>query len=174
MQLSMLRLNRSATPARRRGVRKSVLNHWKALFWLTIPATIPVTTVMAAESALFSQVLLWQESGRVVVAESDHEPRSVGSYSIRYYRGRNPDFPFDDFVTGAIFARDGVIESVHVLDVDGDDLDDLVVVQQTVGSGAYRNADAFSIGQSQIVRIGSVTGVAPGVDPLELLKRPSE
>jgi len=154
-------------------VNNVLLNYCKFVTLLTLSLTIPVAAVLAGEGGLFSQVLMWQGSGRIIVSENDHEPRSIGSFSIRFYGGRNPEFPFDDFIAGAIFARDGVIESVHVLDVDGDDRDDVVVVQQTVGSGAYRNADAFSIRQAQIVRIGGVTGVAADVDLLELLKEPS-
>ena len=148
--------------------------YWKFFTRLSIVLTIPVAAVLAGEGAPFSQVLMWQDSGRLIVSENDHEPRSIGSFSIRVYGGRNPEFPFDDFIVGAIFARDGVIESVHILDVDGDDRDDLVVVQQTAGSGAYRNADAFSVRQAQIVRIGSVTGVAADVDVLEILKGASD
>ena len=147
---------------------------WRFFTCLTIVLNIPVAAVLAGESALFSQVLMWQDSGRIVVSENDYEPRSIGSLSIRVYGGRNPEFPFDDFIVGAIFARDGVIESVHVLDVDGDDRDDLVVVQQTVGSGAYRNADAFSVRQAQKVRIGSVRGLAADVDLIETLRGASD
>ena len=150
------------------------LRVWRFFTYLAIVLNIPVAAVLAGEGALFSQALMWQDSGRIVVSENDYEPRSIGSFSIRVYGGRNPEFPFDDFIVGAIFARDGVIESVHVLDVDGDDRDDLVVVQQTVGSGAYRNADAFSVRQAQIVRIGSVRGLAADVDLIETLRGASD
>jgi len=149
---------------------KSVLTIARAL-WFAVALTS--FTTWAEESSLFSQVLVWRESGRVIVSESDQEPRSIGSFSIRVYGGANPDFPFDDYQAGGIFSRDGVIESIHILDVNSDDLDDLVVVQRAVGSGGYRSADAFSVGQTQIVRIGGVTGVAPDVDLLELLKESS-
>ncbi|MEP4485377.1 MAG: PliI family lysozyme inhibitor of I-type lysozyme [Halioglobus sp.] len=141
--------------------------------WL-IAITLSAGSVAAGENASFSQVLTWQGSGRIVVSENSLEPRSIGSFSIRFYGGRNSDFPFDDFQVGAIFERDGVIESVQAVDIDGDNQDDLVVVQRTVGSGAYRNVDAFSIGRSEIVRMGSVSGVAPDTDPIELLKQPFE
>ncbi|MEP6390511.1 MAG: PliI family lysozyme inhibitor of I-type lysozyme [Halioglobus sp.] len=146
----------------------------KALAYLLTVLTLFVGSATADESALFSTVLVWQGSGRVIVSENSLEPRSIGSFSIRFYGGRNSDFPFDDFQVGAIFERDGVIESVQVVDIDGDNQDDLVVVLRTVGSGAYRNVDAFSIGLSEIVRMGSVSGVAPDADPIELLKQPFE
>ena len=52
----------------------------------------------------------------LVAEESSLEPRSVGSYSLRLYSATNPDFPYDDFRSGLILARDGIIEAVEELD----------------------------------------------------------
>ena len=155
-------------------MKKTCLNQCAVLAWLLPALILFVGSASANEGAQFSQVLIWQGSGRVIVSENSHEPRSIGSFSIRYYGGQNSDYPFDDFLVGAIFARDGVIESVSVTDVDGDTQDDLVVVQRTVGSGAYRNVDVFSIRSSEIIRIDQISDVAADVDRLELFELASE
>jgi hypothetical protein len=64
--------------------------------------------VLADEGRYVKQLPL--PDGRVsVVAEGDMEPRSIGSYSIRFYGARNPDFPTDDF-QGAFFADETAMQ----------------------------------------------------------------
>ena len=45
----------------------------------------------------------------VVVSEGVLEARSIGSVTIRLYRGSVAEFPTDDFVSGIVIPRDGYI-----------------------------------------------------------------
>lgn len=105
----------------------------------------------------------------VVVAEGDLEPRSVGSYSLRLYSGRNPEFPLDDFVTGVIRPRDGSIARVLLADLDGDQDPEIVVVMRSAGSGGYLSVDAFRFGASSLAWLASLSGLAPDADPISAL-----
>ena len=106
----------------------------------------------------------------VVVAEPDREPRSVGSYSVRLYSGRNQRFPFDDFVAGVIEARDGFVVGVELAYVDADNQQDLVVTMRSVGSGSYLAADAFALHADRIERIAHVNGLSPQGDVMAALR----
>lgn len=107
----------------------------------------------------------------VVVAEGDLEPRSIGSYSVRLYSGRAPEFPADDFVAGVIRPRDGTVAGVLLEDVDGDARPEIVIVIQSAGSGGYLSADAFRYGRRSLARQSSVSGLAPGADPVAALRK---
>lgn len=107
----------------------------------------------------------------VVVAEGDLEPRSIGSYSLRLYSGRNPEFPLDDFLTGVIRPRDGTIARVLLEDLDGDTRPEIVIVTESAGSGGYLSADAFRHGKRSLSWVGSVSGLGPGANPVAALKR---
>ena len=103
------------------------------------------------------------------IAEADREPRSIGSYSVRLYSGRNPSFPYDDFVAGVIEKRDGFIVSARLADVDGDAQPELVVTMQSAGSGSYLAADAYSFTDESITRVAHVEGLAPQADVVAAL-----
>lgn len=106
----------------------------------------------------------------VVVAEGDLEPRSLGSYSLRLYSGRNPEFPLDDFVAGVIRPRYGTIARVLLEDLNGDRHPEIIVVGQSAGSGGYLSADAFRLGTSSISWLATVSGLGPGRDPVKALR----
>ncbi len=106
----------------------------------------------------------------LVVAEAPLEPRSIGSYSIRLYSGSQPDYPYDDFLSGVVLPRDGTVERIGVEDIDGDGFPELVVVTRSVGSGAYGSARAFAVGGKTIRQVAQVEGVEPGRDPVDQLK----
>ena len=72
----------------------------------------------------------------VVVAEGRLEPRSIGSFAVRLYSGANPAYPYDDFIDGVIYPREGVIRDVELL---GEQPDLIRIEFETVGSGDYRN-----------------------------------
>ena len=74
----------------------------------------------------------------IVVAEGDYEPRSMGSYSVRLYSAANPEFPFDDFRSGIIVSRDGVIQKIELKDLNNDDSAEFIVIVQAVGSYVQR------------------------------------
>ena len=83
----------------------------------------------------FSEGVQLLESIYVVVEESGSEPRSIGSYSVRLYDLRNPDWPTDNFISGIVRARDGTVQSIEVADIDQDGTEDLVVLIRSAGSG---------------------------------------
>ncbi|HEX6827686.1 MAG TPA: PliI family lysozyme inhibitor of I-type lysozyme [Burkholderiales bacterium] len=109
-------------------------------------------------------------SQMAVIAEGDLEPRSIGSYSLRLYSGRKPEFPLDDFITGLIRPRDGTIIRVVLEDVNGDVTPEIVIVMQGAGSGGHLSADAFGYGKSSLYWLESVTGLEPGRNPVQALR----
>lgn len=132
-------------------------------------AQAPLSAAPGAERFVESRKL---PSGQVaVVAEGDLEPRSIGSYSLRLYSGRSPEFPVDDFVAGVIRPRDGTVFKVLLADVDGNAPPEIVIVMQSAGSGGYLSADAFRYGRHSLSRVASVSGLAPGADPVAALRK---
>ncbi|MEX1301203.1 MAG: PliI family lysozyme inhibitor of I-type lysozyme [Desulfotignum sp.] len=105
-----------------------------------------------------------------VVAEGDMEPRSMGSYSVRFYRKNSPDFPTDDFQDGIILSRDGFIQKATFADIDDDNLPDLVIFIRSAGSGGYLSADAISVHHDKPVVVARVTGLAPDADAIAVLR----
>jgi hypothetical protein len=104
----------------------------------------------------------------VVVAEGDGEPRSIGSYSVSLYGGANPDYPLDDFIVGTVIPRNGTVERLAVGDVNGDDVEDLVVVVRSAGSGGYLSATAirFDAKHVEVIVTGSLSSDANPVAEL--------
>jgi hypothetical protein len=74
-----------------------------------------LSVVATAEEGRFQQSLALDNGSYLVIAEGQREPRSIGSYSLRLYSGRNPRFPYDDFLTGLILPREGYIEAIKVI-----------------------------------------------------------
>jgi hypothetical protein len=105
-----------------------------------------------------------------VVAEGDLEPRSVGSYGLRLYAGSDPRFPYDRFVAGTIKARDGVVEKLTFVDLDGNDSYEIIVVIRSVGTGSYLSADAYNFDGSALMHLASVSGLAKDADPIAALR----
>jgi Periplasmic lysozyme inhibitor of I-type lysozyme len=95
-----------------------------------------------------------------VVDEGDFEPRSVGSYVLRVYKGSS-SFPTDHLVAGLIRRRNGTLEALRFADVDGDQEPEIVVVIRSVGSGGYVSADAFRYRLRSLQLIASVSDLEP-------------
>src|SRR5262249_57506728 len=70
------------------------------------------TAVASAETPRLVRKVLPGTSIVVLVAEGDFEPRSVGSYSVRAYAGTNPQFPYDNFIAGAVQPRYGSVDDI--------------------------------------------------------------
>ena len=131
----------------------------------------PASLESGGKSAGFFNDVASLPDGRVVVvAEATREPRSIGSYSVRLYGARNPEFPFDDFIAGAIRTRDGTLHSLTFKDVNDDGHADLIVSVVSAGSGAYLSADAFSFSSTSINHLAHVEGLMPGTDIIAALK----
>ena len=102
-----------------------------------------------ADGGLFQESLTL-DSGRIlVVSEPRLEPRSVGSFSVRLYSGRDARFPYDDFLSGVILPRDGVVERLCPLPAEPDGQTVLVMVR-SVGTGGYLS------GHSLLIQDGSI------------------
>jgi Periplasmic lysozyme inhibitor of I-type lysozyme len=106
----------------------------------------------------------------VIIAEGDLEPRSIGSYTMRIYKGRSAKFPTDEFITGVVRPRNGTIDAVRFADVDGDNRPDLIVVMRSAGSGGYLTAEAFRYSNRSLELIGSVADLDKKTDPIEALR----
>lgn len=111
----------------------------------------------------------WGEGLTAVVAEGEGEPRSVGSYSVRVYEARNGDNDRDFFVTGLIFARDGFLVDLDLVDIDGDQNPDLIVSFESAGSGSYLTAHAWRLLDNKLSSVAMVEGLAPGTDVTQAL-----
>jgi hypothetical protein len=129
------------------------------------------TRALGDEGRVVKQVAFPRGHSVAVVAEGEFEPRSVGSYTIRLYNSPNPAFPFDNFVAGIVRPRNGVVEDVGFVALERSAAAALVVIVRSAGSGGYRSADAFDLTSQRITLIGSVSGLAPNVNPIEALRR---
>ena len=106
----------------------------------------------------------------ITVAPGPREAASVGSYAVRVYGARNPRFPTDDFITGAVLARDGSLSRLDWRDVLGDGSKELVVVCVSAGSGGYVNADALRLSGGKPTLVASARGIDPKSDLVQALK----
>ena len=141
------------------------------LSWFCLVAALAVVTAVAsAETLRVISKILPGTSIIVVVAEGELEPGSVGSYSLRTYAGRNPRFPYDDFIEGAVRSRDGTLADVLFADLDGDGSPEIVVVIRSAGTGGYLSADAFRLRGRILSFVESVSGLAKDADPIEALR----
>ena len=111
----------------------------------------------------------WGEGLIAVVAEGEGEPRSLGSYSVRVYEAQNGENDRDFFITGLIFARDGYLVGLDLVDVDSDQNEDLVVTFESAGSGSYLTAHAWRLLDSKLSSVAMVEGLAPGTDVTQAL-----
>jgi len=139
---------------------------------LTVFSLVVSATVFAAEAdhrfvRLFKFPAALESA---VVAEGDLEPRSIGSYTLRIYGGGSSQFPTDDFITGIVRPRDGTIEAVHFIDMDGDNRAVLVVLMRSAGSGGYLAADAFRYRKGSLELIAAVSNLDKAADPIEALR----
>ncbi len=143
---------------------------WRRFFLILAILMIPPTSnAEDVPQGFFKQVIL--ETGQfVVVAEGQGEPRSIGSYSVRLYSGKEKKFPFDDFLGGLVRPRDGFVEKLAIVDLDNHGDLGLVVIVRNAGSGSYLSADAFVLSGSTISFLQSVSGISGDADPVDILK----
>jgi len=123
-----------------------------------------------AEAERFAQKIKLPTGQTAVVAEGDFEPRSIGTYTVRIYSGRNPQFPTDRYLSGLIQERDGFIEKLLLADVDADGHDELVVIARSAGTGNFQSAQAFTVGGKAIVLRAAVKDLPAGADPVAALR----
>lgn len=118
----------------------------------------------------FSEGVQLLENSYVFVEESASEPRSIGSYTVRLYDLKSPDWPTDNFVSGIVRARDGTIQSIQKGDINKDGEEDLVVLIRSAGSGGYLQAEAFQFVDGKVDLIASALDLDPKAKYLEELK----
>jgi len=106
----------------------------------------------------------------VVVAEGELEARSIGSFSLRIYAHGDADNKTTFFVTGLVYKRNGFLESIYLDDIDNDNLQDIVVVTHSAGSGNFQSAYAFKYSKSKLELISSVEGIDANKDTSNALK----
>ena len=137
---------------------------------------VMVTLVFAASSAAaagrFVTKLSLPSGQTVVVSEGEFEARSIGSFSVRLYQAAAPENETTFFISGLVSARDGVVEKVMLVDVNGDQLAEIIVVVRSVGTGSYLSAHAFSIDKDQtLILLASVEGLQSTADPVAALRK---
>ena len=138
--------------------------------YISILIAILLPGVLLAEAGRYVKQHKLSDGQVAVVAEGDMEPRSIGSYSVRIYRGGNTRFPTDDFLGGLIRKRNGSIERVEMCDIDGDKVPELIIVIRCAGSGSYLSADAISIKDDKPILLISVANLGKNADVLKALR----
>ena len=134
-----------------------------AVAFLLLAAVVCAVDLANAEEARFREVLTLPDGRRVVIEENTLEPRSVGSYSVRLYSGRDPQFPYDDFVAGIVVPRHGIIESARLIQArDGKPL--AHVILRSVGSGSYASHHWLTFSADSIEMQEGKVGILPGLD----------
>ena len=106
----------------------------------------------------------------VTVAPGPREAASIGSYAVRVYGARSPQFPTDDFLGGVVRKRDGTLQRLVWQDVLRNGSKELVVVCASAGSGGYLSADALGVRNGSVVVVASVKGLNPRADVLRALQ----
>ena len=148
------------------------------------PPLFPPLLASAMRCGLFAALLLscWPATahtsyrlaladGLLLVAdEGMHEPRSIGSYSLRLYAPLDERFPYDNFVAGVTSERDGSLERLMSADIDSDGRQDAVVVIRTAGSGGYLSGHAYAVEPTGVRLLSRVEGLAPGADVVSALR----
>jgi hypothetical protein len=135
-----------------------------------VTAVLMTSTVAFAEEARFLSQVQLSSGETVVVAEGDKEARSTGSFSVRLYDAAEPADATTFFSSGLIEERDGTIEKVTLVDVDGDKKEEVVVIIRSAGTGGYRSAYAFAAHDKKLRVKEKVEDLAPDVDVVVALK----
>ncbi|WP_368150911.1 PliI family lysozyme inhibitor of I-type lysozyme [Aeromonas sp. R2-4] len=136
--------------------------------------TLPLAAQAQAEEVFSKQLTL--PSGQVIrVAQGAGEPTSIGSYDVRLYSGQNAQFPLDEFQDGKVMARNGFIRELKLVDLNGDKQPELVVIIESVGSGSYQDADAYTVSpQGELEIFNQVKELEPKEDVVKALKSPQD
>ena len=126
----------------------------------------------AAAAGRFVTKLSLPSGQTVVVSEGEFEARSIGSFSVRLYQAAAPENETTFFTSGLVSARDGVVEKVMLVDINGDQLAEVIVIVRSVGTGSYLSAHAFSVNLDQtIVLLSSIEGLQSTADPVAALRK---
>jgi hypothetical protein len=110
-----------------------------------------------------------------VVAEGDFEPRSIGSFTLRFYRADDGEakrgLDADDFAGGILRERDGQIEKVELLDLDGDSTNELIISARSAGSGGYLSGFAVGLMGKNVEVLAQDLGMLQDADVASELRK---
>ena len=108
----------------------------------------------------------------LVISEGEKEWRSQGSYTVRLHDWVDDKrLPAGAFYSGLVRPRDGTLENVFLIDVDGDGKKDVIVTIRVVGTGAYQSADAFKIQGEELTLLAHVQDLLPTANVVTALKK---
>lgn len=127
----------------------------------------------ADECSFVKKVELPSRQQVAVVSSGALEPCSTGSYAVRVYSTAHaaPGFDTDDYVTGALHARDGTVTDVYAADLGTRAPQALVVTTRSAGSGGYVGAQAYVTTPRAVRLVASVDGLAPDADIATALRK---
>ncbi len=141
----------------------------------TIMIALTSTSIYAAGGQdRFVRKLKISPEVTAVIAESDLEARSIGSFSVNLYSSDagEKEGGTTFFTGGLIHKRDGTIEKVSTEDVDRDGKPEIIVVVRSVGTGGHLSAHAFSVGEGGVPELAATAvDLAADADPVEELKK---
>ncbi len=126
----------------------------------------------AMASDRFIKILKLPSGQTVLISEGEFEARSIGSFNVRLYEAAPAGDETTFFTSGIVSARDGFIEKVELIDINGDSQPEIIVVVRSAGTGSYLSAHAFTIGNGQkLALISIVEGLQPETDLVSALKK---
>ncbi|MFJ1213442.1 PliI family lysozyme inhibitor of I-type lysozyme [Burkholderia pyrrocinia] len=141
---------------------------------LLLAAAFVSAHVQAADDCSFvKKVELPSRQQVAVVSSGALEPCSTGSYAVRVYSTAHaaPGFDTDDYVTGALHARDGTVTDAYTADLGTRAPQALVVTTRSAGSGGYVGAQAYVTTPRAVRLVASVDGLAPDADIAAALRK---
>ncbi len=136
---------------------------------LILLAALAVSSCATKSETTDHHELRLQSNVVAIVSEGPLEPRSLGSYSLRIYQILDPKYPYDNYVAGMLVPRDGSIEALKAKDINGDGVEEIIVITRVAGSGSYISAVAYEYNGEKLNVIASVNDLMPDIDPIESL-----
>ncbi|NTX29387.1 hypothetical protein HT746_20055 [Burkholderia pyrrocinia] len=141
---------------------------------LPLAAAFVAAQAQAADDCSFvKKVELPSRQQVAVVSSGVLEPCSTGSYAVRVYSTAHaaPGFDTDDYVNGALHARDGTVTDAYAADLGARAPQALVVTTRSAGSGGYVGAQAYVTTPRAVRLVASVDGLAPDADIAAALRK---
>ncbi|UXU86366.1 PliI family lysozyme inhibitor of I-type lysozyme [Burkholderia sp. S-53] len=140
---------------------------------LLAAACVSAHAQAADDCSFVKKVELPSRQQVAVVSSGALEPCSTGSYAVRVYSTAHaaPGFETDDYVTGALHARDGTVTDAYTADLGARAPQSLVVTTRSAGSGGYVGAQAYVTTPRAVRLVASVDGLAPDADIAAALRK---
>ena len=133
-----------------------------------------ISSAQGAEVRYVKKIRISKEL-TAVVAEGDFEPRSIGSFPVRFYRADDDEakrgLDTDDFAGGILIERDGQIEKVELLDLDGDSTNEMIISVRSAGSGGYLSGFAVGLMGKNVEVLAQDLGMLQDADVASELRK---